>query len=782
MDTKIVYSNELSNKLTSAFLGKIETRPVPSSYILGLFVVTVLMLLIPVVYFGLIAGVVYSLIWYGQHSDSLLGAATSVRGRGSGFFMLMLVAPFIVGIVLLIFLIKALFKPNPPKPQVRKLFRNNEPLLFAFVDKICEVVGSPKPAEIHVDCHVNASASFLNGWRGIMTNNLVLTIGLPLVNGMTLREFSGVVAHEMGHFSQPTAMRLTYIIWTINEYLEHIATDDSVENSVDTAHQVSQAGSAGCLIYMLSIIFIFFTRMVLFGLMKLGHVVSFYMMRQMEYDADRRAAALIGADAFESGMKKLPVLSAAEEMSFKDISYAFNDGRLADDLPVLISTNLAKLTPQAQSKIQKELTEETGTFDTHPSERDRIMAVRNERFTPKFLVEHPANILFKNMSTLSRTATVDMYVKYLGYKFKPEMLKSAVKVSEDVRMEEVGEEVVGRLLQAIIPPYRPLPFTETILKPAESREKQYALLNMLRLNAFTKGPIYRKNLKLFLQADIDWYNATLACNMLSSGFVVPPKVLTKDLGLPEGTLTCAERVRDENHAKKDELISLLSAYETDAAAHLVESLRLWFTPEVTRKWDANSAKAKEIEDLLPVLQHLSELMFEVHSLEYWHTAMIFTYNSLPEGVAPKTKEQIAAAVAMANSAANTPGTRVYGGINASAPLLLAAEATCESTYKQLVIISEKLGDLMYPFDHERGPISIRELIIPALPPNDAVFKVDQIANATVNALYETYDRLLRRLCVLGEEGEKAIGLAVLNGVNREDCLPTRKKEPEFQVI
>ena len=44
----------------------------------------------------------------------------------------------------------------------------------------------------------------------------MLTIGLPLVAGLSLREFAGIIAHEFGHFTQGFGMRLSYVIRQIN--------------------------------------------------------------------------------------------------------------------------------------------------------------------------------------------------------------------------------------------------------------------------------------------------------------------------------------------------------------------------------------------------------------------------------------------------------------------------------------------------------------------------------------------------------------------------------------
>jgi hypothetical protein len=51
---------------------------------------------------------------------------------------------------------------------------------------------------------------------GVFKKDLVLTIGLPLVAGLSVREFGGVLAHEFGHFAQGGGMRLTALVRYVN--------------------------------------------------------------------------------------------------------------------------------------------------------------------------------------------------------------------------------------------------------------------------------------------------------------------------------------------------------------------------------------------------------------------------------------------------------------------------------------------------------------------------------------------------------------------------------------
>src|SRR5207237_10899472 len=134
------------------------------------------------------------------------------------FKMAIYCAPLFAGVVLVLFMIKPLFAPRARHAQPLALNPAAEPLLFAFISKVCETIGAPFPNRIDLDCHLNASAAFRRGAVSFLGNDLVLTIGLPLVAALSLREFAGVLAHEFGHFTQGFAMRLSYLIRSINAW------------------------------------------------------------------------------------------------------------------------------------------------------------------------------------------------------------------------------------------------------------------------------------------------------------------------------------------------------------------------------------------------------------------------------------------------------------------------------------------------------------------------------------------------------------------------------------
>ena len=132
---------------------------------------------------------------------------------------------------------------------------------------------------------MNASAHLAN-WALSPSKELVLTIGLPLVAGLTLRQFTGVLAHEFGHFSQGAGMRLTLLIRSINRWFTRVVYERD-EWDETLAGWSGQGHIAAILVVAMARASIWTTRRILWVLMHAGHLVSGFLSRQMEFDADR---------------------------------------------------------------------------------------------------------------------------------------------------------------------------------------------------------------------------------------------------------------------------------------------------------------------------------------------------------------------------------------------------------------------------------------------------------------------------------------------------------------
>jgi hypothetical protein len=99
--------------------------------------------------------------------------------------------------------------------------------------------------------------------------------------------------------------------------------------------------------------------------MMIGHLVSGFLMRQMEFDADRYETRLAGSRCFPSTSKRLMLLGVANQGALSDLSQFYSEGRLVDNLPDLININLKNLPESVIQAVDAAIQQEkTGWFDT----------------------------------------------------------------------------------------------------------------------------------------------------------------------------------------------------------------------------------------------------------------------------------------------------------------------------------------------------------------------------------------------------------------------------------
>jgi len=142
-----------------------------------------------------------------------------------------------------------------------------------FVDAICDTVGAPRPARIAADSQVNASAHLEGGLLGVVGGELILTIGLPIAAGLTLKQFAGVLAHGFGHFSQRAGMRLYVLIMMVNMWFARVVYErDSWDDALEAW---SKQGNFYVIAIVAAIrLAVWITRRVFWVLMMFGHVGS----------------------------------------------------------------------------------------------------------------------------------------------------------------------------------------------------------------------------------------------------------------------------------------------------------------------------------------------------------------------------------------------------------------------------------------------------------------------------------------------------------------------------
>ena len=389
-------------------------KPIPKrpGYALGIAVVlsmTVVMALAYVATLGLLG---YGVWVYFQHF-----APPDARSSGGSIVSasVLWLLPPVLGIMLLVVLIKPLFAPRAGATGSIEIKEFEELKLHSFVQNVCAVIGAPPPREIRLDCEVNASASFRRGLRSLLTpGDVVLTIGMPLVAGMTKRQFAGVLAHEFGHLAQGSGMRttslaLTLVNWFARAAYQRDAWDVAMARLAATGHALAIFGWA-------AIICSFFARLVLKVIVWVCSFPALFMLRQMEYDADRYEVQLSGIAAFERAFEVLGELGTVYPRALESTRRVYQrDKTVPSNFPAVLVDHARRLTPEERAEVRKQMLEAPGGFlSTYPSPTSRVAAAKALGHEGLYTDDGPAAHLFGDFDAACTKASYHLFRQLLG--------------------------------------------------------------------------------------------------------------------------------------------------------------------------------------------------------------------------------------------------------------------------------------------------------------------------------------------------------------------------------
>ena len=547
-------------------------------YQVSLIVVAATMLLIPIVYLGMIAAVGYFTYWHAVHDlDRFTDWGSMGRGRYAvrGAVLLFIVGylgPLAGGLLVILSLLKPLVIPRSSERDGQLVDAASEPVVYAFVTRMCEVMGAPAPTRIEVDGSINASASTRGGLLGaVLSRQLVLTIGLPLVTGMNLNQLAAVLAHELGHFCQGTGMRAAYLIQSIQGWLVHaVYGRDRLDwFLVDFAQDNRNAGLG--LAVMLARLCLFLARAVLWVLLMFSHLITLGMLRQMEHDADRHETRFAGSAAFESLSRRIEELGEATAAAQGEVRDYFRQNQLPDDLPALIADAAGRLSADAKDRVEKRLeSKDSSFFSTHPAVGDRVARARARADEGVFALDVPARVLFKDLRPLCVRATRRIYRDELeGESVVSKTVSSADLLRVNARhTARIGE--IARYLGFEPPDWRPLFPASSAIEPADDPRAALAKLKDARARLRELAPPAADAARKFRTVD----ETLVRCQQATAHFDARLGSLPKAFELAARSRDGVRRLEaDSRGAAADAAAALDEALEA-GSARLVWSLRV----------------------------------------------------------------------------------------------------------------------------------------------------------------------------------------------------------------
>lgn len=724
-------------QLLAPFADRIRVEPPGLAYRLGVLLVALLVVLLPMLYLALIAAVGGLIWWYATSVPPGFGVL-DVGGRGSGrlvlFAMIAYGIVYVVAGIVLLLMLKPLLPRRQPREESIGISRAEQPLLYEFVDRLCRSVKAPPPTHIVLNCQVNAAAAVRKGLLG--GGDITLVIGMPLAAGMTLRQLTGVLAHEFGHFAQGGAAYTERLVsTTVNAMGRAIFERDAVDDvMVELAE--NDESILFVLVGRLSMGAAWAVRGILFILFYLAHRVSFAVRRQREYDADRYEIRVAGSRTFVETSDRLLQLNLASGRAYFRLRELFGEGRLVDDLPALIAA-------EARHVSKKKLREardadrraKRSWHQTHPPDYLRIAAAERLDAPGAFHVDGPASLLFRDFDRLCREVTFQHYKLDHELPMDGCRILPTSKLIADERVRFAEQQALSRFGQGLIHAERPI-FPDRDLPAPANHDAAMEMLTDLRAQIRRNAPAGREAHLQFEKAEGLLVRAAAISALFRSGrgCVELDEQMAEALG--RKVIRSEEALRAALPAWEE---ARRTAYATLERLQSDVLLRLHLATHLSPPADdptRQKAIDRQVKAETRAMASLEASAGPRRELVKRHVRLIVSLGQLGERKPDRTLVQS----------------------------ILTEAATCADAHGRVLY---SLRTTPFPFTSAKEGLTLAGHLSPGRPDKQDPPQVAMIAGELLDRWQDLYLRLIARISARAEAAERRLGLEPLPAVKEQ---------------
>ncbi|HEV2150441.1 MAG TPA: M48 family metalloprotease [Longimicrobiaceae bacterium] len=250
-------------------------------------------------------------------------------------------------------------------PAGTPLARADAPRLFAEVDAVRRAVDAPPAHRLLLTDDFNASVSQVPRLGMFGWHRNYLALGVPLLHALSPAEFRAVLAHEFGHLSRAHGRTGAWIYRIRSTWVRIL-------------EQLEQEQHPGTFI---------FERFFRWYAPRFA-AYSFVLARRQEFEADERAAAMVGRETMAAALMRVEVRGAYLGGSFWP--GVWGRARMEPEPPADAFSTLARTlgepmpAKEAEVLLAEALAAQTRSGDTHPVLAERLAAL-GVRPTPALL-------------------------------------------------------------------------------------------------------------------------------------------------------------------------------------------------------------------------------------------------------------------------------------------------------------------------------------------------------------------------------------------------------------
>ncbi|MEG3439609.1 M48 family metalloprotease [Pannus brasiliensis CCIBt3594] len=316
-----------------------------------------------------------------------------------------------------------------PRPKGLELSRAETPRLFEAIDRVKVSLRCPPVDRVLLTGDYNAAIVQIPRLGLLGWEENYLLIGLPLLQSLTVREFTSVLAHEFGHLSGNHG-RFQGWIYRLRRTWALL---------FDRMAGGRGQGSNALFERFFAWYIPFFSA------------YSFVLARADEYEADRCAVSIAGRDATTSALIEVNVRSRRADNDFwkplyqRVIEEADPPRQPFTDLGNFLRTEIPP--ERARELLEQALALPTDLADTHPCLSDRLRAIGcNLETIPTFLFptgENAADYLLGDFLPSSIERLNEDWQTAISFRWKEEHARSREVLR---RLEELDRQSAYRTL------------------------------------------------------------------------------------------------------------------------------------------------------------------------------------------------------------------------------------------------------------------------------------------------------------------------------------------------
>ncbi|MFT3796718.1 M48 family metalloprotease [Flavobacterium sp.] len=331
---------------------------------------------------------------------------------------------FAVGVFIVVFMLKFLFKKNRADySNLTEIDTEQEPELHQMITDLVEQTQTKFPKRVYVSPEVNASVFYESSfWSMFLPVRKNLHIGLGLVNTTTVSELKGILAHEFGHFSQ-RLMKVGSYVYNVNKVIHDILYDNAeYEQSM---YQWANHSGYFALFTQIAVGFNKGVQGILRMMYNFVNVKHLALSRQMEFHADAIATHIVGSEPMIRSMRRMNLASESYDQVIAFYNNNFSEAYtthnifpqqtaalhfIASNNKIPLVDGLPEVTPDFSERFNKSKLVFGNQWNSHPSEDERIAAYQQLNVSTQNPDNRPANVLFRNLEALQKRVTGKLFV------------------------------------------------------------------------------------------------------------------------------------------------------------------------------------------------------------------------------------------------------------------------------------------------------------------------------------------------------------------------------------